>query len=454
MFKIFCWNVQGCSDSKFINTARQFLRDTRPDIVGIVEPRISGPRAAHVIAMLGFPNSFRVEAVGFAGGLWLCWYNTVDVEVLVTHFQFIHCRVLYKSGNILLEATLVYASPNATKRSQLWPHLSRLATTIHHPWVLFGDFNATLSTSDRKGCAASSKPCKYFRQFIFDCALRDMEFNGPEFTWSRGYAQVRLDRFIYNSHWDESFSESRVDHLLRMRSDHRPILLQIGAPPRSNRPSPFRYMSGWQYHDDFKRMVRDSWIHSLNISTTIAHFSTCASNWNKSVFGYIGSKKRHIMACLRGVQRALCCRQSTYLRRIEDDLLIELEWILDQEEILWRQKSCSNWISLGDRNTTYFHRKATIRKQRNKISSLRVYNDDWCDDERILKSEAVKFYRSLFSVDMHPQGKFPVTGCFPSVPPNLMHSLEIIPSHEEINAVLLDMAPLKAPDALFVSKLH
>ncbi|KAK8677516.1 hypothetical protein V6N13_143050 [Hibiscus sabdariffa] len=152
------------------------------------------------------------------------------------------------------------------------------------------------------------------------------------------------------------------------------------------------------------------------------------------------------MARLRGVQRALCCRRSSYLRQIEDDLLIELERILDQEKILWRQKSCSNWISLGDRNTTYFHRKATIRKQRNKISSLKVYNDDWCDNGSILKFEAVKFYCALFSIDLHPQGKFPVMGCFPTVSPALMHSLEAISNDEEIQAALLDMAPLKAPD--------
>ncbi|KAH1064674.1 hypothetical protein J1N35_029661 [Gossypium stocksii] len=34
---------------------------------------ISGVRAEAVIAKLGFDYSFRVEAVGFAGGIWLLW---------------------------------------------------------------------------------------------------------------------------------------------------------------------------------------------------------------------------------------------------------------------------------------------------------------------------------------------------------------------------------------------
>ncbi|KAK8579889.1 hypothetical protein V6N12_070192 [Hibiscus sabdariffa] len=36
-------------------------------------------------------------------------------------------------------------------------------------------------------------------------------------------------------------------------------------------------------------------------------------------------------------------------------------------------------------------------------------------------------------------------GCFPTVSPALMHSLEAISNDEEIQAALLDMAPLKAP---------
>ncbi|MBA0694313.1 hypothetical protein Goari_004624 [Gossypium aridum] len=34
---------------------------------------VSGARADGIIAKIGYPNSFRVEANGFAGGIWLCW---------------------------------------------------------------------------------------------------------------------------------------------------------------------------------------------------------------------------------------------------------------------------------------------------------------------------------------------------------------------------------------------
>ncbi|GMI90558.1 hypothetical protein HRI_002725100 [Hibiscus trionum] len=180
--KILSWNVQGCGDSRFLPAARQFLRDNRPDVVLFVEPRISGKRAVAVIASLGFPHSHRVKAAGFSGGIWVAWYDTVTVTVLRTHFQFIHFRITSIRSNSSLMATGVYASPLVSKRRHLWPHLDHLASSIRSPWIIFGDFNATLSPSDRKGCSPSSKPSPAFQRLLFDNGLRDMGYTGPCYT--------------------------------------------------------------------------------------------------------------------------------------------------------------------------------------------------------------------------------------------------------------------------------
>ncbi|KAK8708578.1 hypothetical protein V6N13_059616 [Hibiscus sabdariffa] len=96
-------------------------------------------------------------------------------------------------------ATVVYGSPNATKRKALWSNLRHLASSIRQPWVLLGDFNATIFAEDRVS-TSFMKPCKLFQEFIYDFGLRNMGFNGPEFTWKRGFAQARLDRFLCNSY--------------------------------------------------------------------------------------------------------------------------------------------------------------------------------------------------------------------------------------------------------------
>ena len=45
------------------------------------------------------------------------------------------------------------------------------------------------------------------------------------------------------------------------------------------------------------------------------------------------------------------------LRSLEMELKEELENINLQEEVLWRQKSNSDFFNLGDRNNKYFHAK-------------------------------------------------------------------------------------------------
>ncbi|KAK8606369.1 hypothetical protein V6N13_030652 [Hibiscus sabdariffa] len=386
-----------------------------------------------------------VKVLDYGDSREVAWYDTVLVDILITHFQFLHFRITNKAVGSSLLATAVYASPSGSKRKLLWPHLYRLATSIRSPWLLFGDFNATLVAADKSGCAQSSIPSRGFQNLLFDYGLRDMGYQGPAYTWSRGSAYVRLDRFIYNSYYDKTYPESIVHHLLRMRSDHRPILLTIGRPSCNHRPSPFRYFSAWQSHADFSRMVADNWVVKSSMSVTLQSFVKAADTWNKTIFGYVGTKKRMLMARLRGIQKSLCCHPSRFLRRLESELLVDLEHLLDQEELLWRQKSRSDWISLGDRNTRYFHRRALCRKQRNKITALKISDGSWCDNDDTLMSEAVGFFKTLFEDNGSPEDVFLIRNSFPQLSSDALCCLDSVPSRDEIHGALMEMAPLKSP---------
>ncbi|KAK5833457.1 hypothetical protein PVK06_017291 [Gossypium arboreum] len=78
---------------------------------------------------------------------------------------------------------IVYASPHATKRKELWHFLSSLAISMEGPWMLAGDFNSILGRGERKGSASiSCIGCKWFKEFLFDNALRDWGANSAKFT--------------------------------------------------------------------------------------------------------------------------------------------------------------------------------------------------------------------------------------------------------------------------------
>ncbi|KAK8711191.1 hypothetical protein V6N13_146482 [Hibiscus sabdariffa] len=420
--KIFMWNAQGCGHRNFLRFTRQYHRDHSPDIVGFVETRISNLAADKVIAALNFPFSYRVEANGFSGGIWLCWNENVQVDILFSHFQFIHCRIHCKSSLSSFLATFVYASPNSSKRKHLWSYLTFLSSRISEPWITLGDFNATISNDERLGCTSSTD--RDFITAIFDSKLHDLGYEGPAFTWYRGQRAVRLDRCMCNDHWIESYPETLVHHLLRMKSDHRPLFVTIGHQPPRSKHRRFHYFSGWLQHADFNQLVLNNWDSNLPITTAVEQFCKVVDSWNRNVFGSLTRRKNHVMARLRGIQRCLSQRRNAFLSNLEADLQLELETILDQEELLWKQKSRCDWIAFGDRNTSYFHKRAIINKRKNRISKLQLSTGEWCDDDEVLHNEAVTFFQNLFSIGNDVQGTFPISGYFPTIPFEDMQCLD------------------------------
>ncbi|KAK8607534.1 hypothetical protein V6N13_053267 [Hibiscus sabdariffa] len=123
-------------------------------------------------------------------------------------------------------------------------------------------------------------------------------YASPSSSGQRGVfkLQASLDRFICNNYWDEVYPTSVVSHLFRLRSDHRPILLQVGHSRTQPLAHQFKYFLGWLSHEDFNRMILDNWCPKATMTETLLHFSKAVDVCNKLVFGYIGRKKRMIMA--------------------------------------------------------------------------------------------------------------------------------------------------------------
>ena len=71
----------------------------KPDIVAILEPKVSGAKADYFIKGNGFEFSHRVEAEGFVGGIWILWNRSFTMEFVVNHKQYIYFKVTDFSGN-------------------------------------------------------------------------------------------------------------------------------------------------------------------------------------------------------------------------------------------------------------------------------------------------------------------------------------------------------------------
>ncbi|MFQ6660817.1 hypothetical protein Gotur_029198 [Gossypium turneri] len=85
---------------------------------------ISGIQVDGVIAKLGFPNSFQIEANGFSGGVWVVWNENILIDILELHPQMIYMR--FKVVVVTLKLT------KNQEESATFPQFM-----VSHPWKKF-----------------------------------------------------------------------------------------------------------------------------------------------------------------------------------------------------------------------------------------------------------------------------------------------------------------------------
>lgn len=97
----------------------------------------------------------------------------------------------------------------------------------------------------------------------------------------------------------------------------------------------------------------------------------------------------------------------------------------------------------------FFHIKALVKRNSNRISALNV-GGQWCYDNEVLQEEAVKYFSSLYSLNDQVRGKFPSYGYFSVLDSTSLNVLKANVSNEEIRSVLFSVGFLKAlgPDGI------
>nr|POE84868.1 threonine dehydratase biosynthetic, chloroplastic [Quercus suber] len=67
------------------------------------------------------------------------------------------------------------------------------------------------------------------------------------------------------------------------------------------------------------------------------------------------------------------------------------------EEKLWQQRAHDHWMVSGDKNTGYFHNRASQKFRRNSITELRGSNGEMVLGEDEITALVVGYYKNLFS---------------------------------------------------------
>lgn len=79
------------------------------------------------------------------------------------------------------------------------------------------------------------------------------------------------------------------------------------------------------------------------------------------------------------------------------ELKREISELMDRENKMWFQRSKVLWVANGDKNSKFFHSRATQRKRKNSILKIRDAAGVWnLNLEDIVKC-LIEFYQDLFS---------------------------------------------------------
>ena len=136
----------------------------------------------------------------------------------------------------------------------------------------------------------------------------------------------------------------------------------------------FKFEEYWLLWDDCETVIREAWEISYGcesaLETARKKISGCASE----LMAWGATKIQPGTAEIKSLQKrieVLNCAPPTQQNREEFiKASKELDEWLRRQEIYWAQRSRVNWIKHGDKNTKFFHLKASQRRQRNLIQGI------------------------------------------------------------------------------------
>ncbi|KAL5734017.1 hypothetical protein ACOSP7_031878 [Xanthoceras sorbifolium] len=324
-----------------------------------------------------------------------------------------------------------------------WTLLKRLHGLSSLPWLCGGDWNEILYDSEKLGGGVRAPfLIDNVREAVGYCGLQDLGFFGPEFTWCNkregvDLIQVRLDHCFCNLAW----------------SDHRPILLEVLeervalGPATIRRKKRFHFEFAWADLPKCKEAIKQSWVdHGRGVNSVIKNLEYC----EEKLAGWYKLQRDSLASSIRAAQNELkglsCSSNPTSWRNIT---IVEtrLDDLMKREEVFWRQRSRVSWLKEGDKNTKFFHAKATSRKYCNNIVGLFDHVGTWHTSKVAMQHIVQDYFSHLFNSNhLSDEMIFQVVDSVDArVAPSSSRLLDRPFLAKEVRAALFEKGPSKAP---------
>ncbi|XP_028754831.1 uncharacterized protein LOC114714269 [Neltuma alba] len=257
------WNCRGAGNKTFPATVQEVVRRYDINVLCLLETRVSGCKADEVVRRCGFSNWLRVEASGYTGGIWVLWNDhEMQVNYICSSTQLLHCEICDLRNGEKYLTSFVYGETSRAKRMNLWHSLRTITGHLERAWLVVRDFNTFLKPQDKLGGSPPNyQAMRNFADCVSDTGLMEIPIVGERFTWEKKGVNERLDWASGNLEWELNFSQSKVTHGLKFKSDHRILVINTGtgAPNSRLTTRPFKYNAAWSMEEGFTDIVGKSW---------------------------------------------------------------------------------------------------------------------------------------------------------------------------------------------------
>ncbi|KAK7255642.1 hypothetical protein RIF29_29057 [Crotalaria pallida] len=234
-----------------------------------------------------------------------------------------------------------------------------------------------------------------------------LQYDTAVYTWAKGrqgddYIQCRLDRALANASFLEKEPASFVNHLPHIQSDHAPIVIQLAIvgtditkPPRM-----FRFEESWTFDSGTEATIKAAWqqahgdgYEKIGAMKTMLKCLKCNT---------ITTLRHEIIKAEYDLGSNSCWEVDSSSLMIFKELKDKHASLLLEEEVMWLQCSRALWLQHGDKNSKFFHRKETLRKETNTIKKIKREDGILVSGHSNIVEELDKFYVNLFSSSMPP----------------------------------------------------
>ena len=250
--------------------------------------------------------------------------------------------------------------------------------------------------------------------------------------------------------WNEIYLETRAFHLQTSYSDHISIVIttQNQTQQTRRRKVPRRFEEKWASNPQCETVIQEAWRVAVRNGSPLSKLFEKIKRFRFSLVDWSHASGASSKTLLQEKQKQLedlCSLNSVDHLDAIKGLKVDINNLLHQEELFWRQRSRSIWLPAGDKNTKFFHQRASQRRRKNQILGAYDSEGRWGTSEDSIAHTAKHYFQQLF-ISSHPTA---IDGVLNSVDrlvtPGMNATLLQRHTPEEVKRTLFQMHSSKSP---------